>query len=473
VQVVRRRSNITTRIWLSIGVFVLGYVLATLLGQVQGVATEAGLRRTSEALFPAAQQSQDAQAAFAEMTKSFSDAVVMQDASGLQRAAGEGKKSVEALKAAASAPGLAPERAEAAQRLASSVGQLLHDAGETYGTLLVDPSKMAEMQNRMGDLASRTGVAKAALQAMKQQLSADLHEQVSSMEQQSENRRWISLAVFATTLIVAGIIVNVTIRRSITGPIMRVIDGVQAAAVEAEQASDRMALSGQGVARDSQSQAISIKETSASLEEISLTTRDNANRATDADKLMREARKTVDNASQAMNELTASMDAISDSSRQVRGVLKSIDEIAFHTNILALNAAVEAARAGEAGAGFSVVADEVRSLAKRAADASRRSAEIVEKTISEVGKGVALVQVARSAFGEVSTTISSSSKMVSQIAHGSEEQAQGVNQISQAILKIELVTKNNAASANLTAESASAMRSHLHTTQRHLEELVF
>jgi hypothetical protein len=119
----------------------------------------------------------------------------------------------------------------------------------------------------------------------------------------------------------------------------------------------------------------------------------------------------------------------------VAAVLKSIDEIAFHTNILALNAAVEAARAGEAGAGFSVVADEVRSLAQRAADAARSSGEIIEKTVADVEKGVQLVSLAHGAFNEVYTTISGTSKVVSQIAVSSQEQARGVGNIGQAITR--------------------------------------
>ena len=96
------------------------------------------------------------------------------------------------------------------------------------------------------------------------------------------------------------------------------------------------------------------------------------------------------------------MNAISSSSREVAGVLKSLDEIAFNTNILALNAAVEAARAGEAGASFSVVADEVRSLAKRAAEAAKHSADIVDKTIGDVANGVQYVALAHESFQEVS-----------------------------------------------------------------------
>ena len=166
------------------------------------------------------------------------------------------------------------------------------------------------------------------------------------------------------------------------------------------------------------------------------------------------------------------MTAVSASSRQVAAVLKSLDEIAFNTNILALNAAVEAARAGVAGAGFSVVADEVRSLAHRAAEASRHSAEIIEKTISDVAKGVEYVGVAHGSFQKVSTSISSSSDMVSQIAVSSQEQARGIGHIREAISRMEQVTQNNVANARQTAEAASAMSDQVQTTRTYIQELV-
>jgi methyl-accepting chemotaxis protein len=465
------RLNITAKIWLCVGVFILGYVLSTGLSQIQDHAARTSLRATSEALFPAAQRSQEAEAAFQRMVKGFGDAVVMQDASGLDRAAEDGKQAVAALKAVAGIAGIAAERAGEASNLASSIEQILSDARSTYGAAM-SGGMSASSQVQMRALAGQTDEAKAALAKTKEETAADLHRQLSALEVSSARQSWFALGVFLVTLVMAGAIVHLTIRRSITGPVVRVIGGVKDAADEAAQAAAQMAQSGTEVSQNAQEQAACIEETSASLEEISATTRQNADRAGDADRLMQAARHTVERAAHAMNDLTASMNLISKSSKQVAGVLKDIDEIAFHTNILALNAAVEAARAGQAGAGFSVVADEVRSLAHRAAEAARNSGGIIEQTMSDVKRGVDLVGHAHAAFQEVSTSIGSGTELVSQIAASSGEQALGISNIGQAIARIEALTQRNVANAQQTADGASAMNSQVENTRKYLEELV-
>jgi methyl-accepting chemotaxis protein len=466
-----RRLNITAKIWLSVGVFILGYLLSTALSQLQSREDRTSLRATSEALFPAAQRSQEAEAAFQRMVKGFGDAVVMQDASGLDRAAEDGRQAVAALKAVAAIPGLSVERSGEAGRLAFSVDQMLADARSTYGAV-ASGTLSASTQDQMRALASRTDEAKAAFAKTTEETAADLHQQLSALEERSARQSWLALAVFVVTLLVAGAIVHLTIRRSITGPVVRVIGGVRDAANEAARTAELMARSGTEVSNNAQEQAACIEETSASLEEISATTRRNADQAGDADRLMQAARQTVEHAAHAMNDLTSSMNLISKSSNQVAGVLKNIDEIAFHTNILALNAAVEAARAGEAGAGFSVVADEVRSLAHRAAEAARNSSAIIEQTVHHVSKGVELAAQAHAAFQEVSGTIGSGTKIVSQIAASSDQQALGIANIGQAVARIEALTQRNVSNALQTADGASAMTSQVEGTRKYLAELV-
>jgi methyl-accepting chemotaxis protein len=468
-----RRMNITAKIWLSVGVFALGFVLSISLGQLQGLLTERELGVTASALFPAAQKSQDAQASFERMLKGFGDAVITQDAAGLDHAAEDGGQAVEQLKAVAAIPGLSPEREDEAVRLANNVQQLLTDARNTYGAVLANPQNMpADAPAKIRGIAGRNNQIKTALAKSKTEFSEDLDRKLNALERRSVQQRWLAMIVFGITIVVAAIIVHVTIKRSITGPVLRVIQGVQQAADGAAEASDQMSESGGVVARDAQEQAACIQETSAALAQMSSTTHENATRAGQADRLMQEASKTVQQAAQAMEGLTNSMNLISKSSSQVAAVLKSIDEIAFHTNILALNAAVEAARAGEAGAGFSVVADEVRSLAHRAAEAARSSGDIIERTIADVNKGVELATVAHGAFSLVTTKIAGGSRVMSQIAQSSDEQARGITNIGQAISRIELLTQNNAANAHKTAEAASAMSSQVAATRKHIDELV-
>jgi methyl-accepting chemotaxis protein len=469
-----RSKGITAKIWLSIGVFVLGFVFNTALSFLQGVETEHKLTLTAAALFPAAQKSQDAENAFQRMVKGFGDAVIMQDQSALDRAAEDGRQSAAALNAIAQIPALPAQRVQAVSAAARNLDQLLADARQTYsGFLGAGAAGMTpDLQDKMRSMAARTEETKAALAGFTEQFSTDLRQELSTSTANSAQHRVISVSVFFATLLLAGIIVHLTIQKSITGPVRRVITGVQGATDEAAEASEQMAHSGASVARDAQEQAACIQETSASLEEVSATAKQNADRAGAANGMMRDAHIAMEQALRAMNELDSSMQTIAKSSNQVAGVLKSIDEIAFQTNILALNAAVEAARAGQSGAGFSVVADEVRSLAHRAAEAARNSSDIVERTIRDVGAGVKLVGAANASFLEVSSKISGGTDVVNQITVSSEEQARGVANIGQAISRMQKMTLQNAADARQAASAASAMTAQVVRTRDFVENLV-
>ncbi len=245
--------------------------------------------------------------------------------------------------------------------------------------------------------------------------------------------------------------------RSITVPVTRSVKHLNDAADQVASASGQVSSASQSLAEGASEQAASIEETSSSLEEMSSMTKQNADNASTADKLMKESRQMVERANGSMTELTQSMEDISKASDETSKIIKTIDEIAFQTNLLALNAAVEAARAGEAGAGFAVVANEVRNLAMRAAEAAKSTSVLIEGTVKKVKEGSELVERTNAAFAEVSKSASKVADLVSEIAAASHEQAQGIDQINKAVAEMDKVTQQTAANAEESASASEEM----------------
>ncbi len=183
--------------------------------------------------------------------------------------------------------------------------------------------------------------------------------------------------------------------------------------------------------------AASLEETSASLQEISATTSQTSLHATELNGLMAESVEVVKKADESMNNLSGAMREIIQASEDTSKIVKTIDEISFQTNLLALNAAVEAARAGEAGAGFAVVADEVRNLAMRAAEASKNTESLIQRTISRVREGSRFVEETGNSFSDVVSSTSKARTLIEEIATASNEQSNGIEQITQAVSEME------------------------------------
>jgi len=154
-----------------------------------------------------------------------------------------------------------------------------------------------------------------------------------------------------------------------------------------------------------------------------------------------------------MTALRDAMSGIKSASEDITKILKTIDDIAFQTNVLALNAAVEAARAGEAGLGFAVVAEEVRNLAQRSAQAARETADKIEGSVAKSHVGVEITAEVSTSFTEIQTRVRQLDQLIGEIARASSEQQQGISQVTTAVAEMDKVTQQNAASAE---ESASA-----------------
>jgi len=266
----------------------------------------------------------------------------------------------------------------------------------------------------------------------------------------------------------AAAVVGMLFARRIGQALVRVIDSLHEGAAQITSAGNQVATASHTLAEDSSKQAASLEETSASLEEISSMTKRNAENAANARTLTVDTRSATHAGTQQMQEMVAAMNEIKVSSDNISKIIKTIDEIAFQTNILALNAAVEAARAGEAGAGFAVVADEVRSLAQRAALAAKETAQKIDDSIQKSAKGAALSAKVSEGLQQIAGKVESMNSLIGEIATASSEQSQGIQQVTATVAEMDETTQAGAATAEETASAAAE----LNAQARSLDESV-
>lgn len=261
--------------------------------------------------------------------------------------------------------------------------------------------------------------------------------------------------IFAALLagVAVGILASIFITRSITGPIKILTQMLTTSAEQTTSAARQVSSASQSLAEGASEQAASLEETSSSLEEMSSMTLRNTENAEKVNELARQARAAADIGAADMQTMSAAMKDIKASSDDIAKIIKTIDEIAFQTNILALNAAVEAARAGEAGMGFAVVADEVRSLAQRAAQSARETSAKIENAVTKTAQGVMITDKVAKSLAEIVVKAREVDTLAAEVASASREQSQGIGQINSAVTQMDKVTQSNAASAE---ESASA-----------------
>lgn len=232
---------------------------------------------------------------------------------------------------------------------------------------------------------------------------------------------------------------------------------INSASEEVSNGANQLSNAAQSLSQGTTEQASSIQQLSASIEDISKQVQENAKNAKSSESITNDAGMKMLLADNQMSDMLFAMDGINETSQKISKIIKTIDDIAFQTNILALNAAVEAARAGEKGKGFAVVADEVRNLASKSAEAAKETAKLIEDSISAVDKGGKIAAGAAQSLKAIVVDAKQSAELAGKISSASEAQAQALSQITQGISQISSVVQTNSATAQESAATSEQL----------------
>jgi methyl-accepting chemotaxis protein len=322
-----------------------------------------------------------------------------------------------------------------------------------FNALVAENTEIANLTGRMRDAVHKIEPAVAGIAEQSRESAAEKAVATTAL---TKSLSLVSLSLSGLAILSAAVLALwlVTTTKRDLGRILR---GLSAGSEQTSTAANQVSGSSQVVAQGATEQAASVEETTSSVEEMTAMIKQTASNALEAKQLAERAQEDAEQGGQAMRRMSDAIDDIKRGSDETAKIVKSIDEIAFQTNLLALNAAVEAARAGEAGKGFAVVAEEVRNLAQRAGEAARSTSELIETSVKNADNGVQISQEVAESLTKIGTGSRQVNELINEIASAGKEQAQGVEQINNAVAQMDRVIQSSAANAEESASFAEEL----------------
>jgi methyl-accepting chemotaxis protein len=300
----------------------------------------------------------------------------------------------------------------------------------------------------------------------------DYQSELESRTHTEQRRNEIVVMTITSCGLVLGAICAWMITRGVTHRITEVAGRLASESEKTGSAALQVSSASQSMANGASEQAASLEETSSSLHEMASMTARNSENAQNAKALANQARQTADAGAVDMEQMKTAMAAIKGSSTEISKIIKTIDEIAFQTNILALNAAVEAARAGEAGLGFAVVADEVRNLAQRCAGAAKETADKISASTEKSEQGARISEKMATNLAAIVDKTRQLDERIAEIAQSSHEQSEGISQLNTAVASMDKITQENAALAEESSASAEELKAQAEQVRLAVAELL-
>ena len=447
--------SIRTKLLWSVGALTFGYVLFFVLVRTTTSQAARHLEIASNALVPAASDVQKAQSSFDKLTKSYKDAVMLQNAAALN--GNEAAAVTSALETASHALAYNPELQREAGETLRRFTAFHQQAASIYGRMISTPDAPAD-PGAIAQLDSEATRIDASFTALRESVGGKAYQvELDSVTSSTQTLGALGFTLFVAALVVGGIVLWIV--RRMDEDLRRSVRELTDGSNEVTAAATQLSQSSEVLARNTSEQATMIEETAASAEEIKSMTRRNSDCVHSAVQLVAKAVESNQNSDRAVRECVDSMEAIGQSGQQIGKIIDVIDRIAFQTNILALNAAVEAARAGEAGMGFAVVAEEVRSLAQRCAQAAQETTLLIKQSVTSTAEGRDKIQQLVASGKEVTEVFTRIKLLMDQVGESSQEQGRGIEQIGSTITRMERGTQVGAENAQESATSARQLDS--------------
>lgn len=472
----KRTISFTKKIWLVVGILIVSYFFSLMIGFALGQKNEIRLLNISEFIFPASQLAQEALSGYNDQIRLYKDAVITGDSSLIDSAQQKANEIQQALK-----------KMENLKELDPNIIKIIPLIGEQHAVFSESSLKvykqMVSMTTGQKDkdkiespeivkLSKESETILSKMNSLSLTVSDHLKTELSKISDLTKRQRYINLIIFFVTAVITIVAIWIIINRYVVKPLNYVIEGLTECSNRIGLVSEQILKTSHTVTEGSSQQAAATEQTSSSLEQMASMTRKNADNANHANQLMKKTREIVTTANASMTNLTRFMEEISKTSQETSKIIKTIDEIAFQTNLLSLNAAVEAARAGETGAGFAVVAGEVRNLAVRAAEAAKNTSDMIETVVKKIKTGSKIVVETNQVFSEIDNISVKVGDLVGEIAVASTEQAQGIDQVSKGAAEMDKVTQQNTASAEELASASEEMNTQAIHMKGFVKELI-
>ncbi len=438
--------GVTAKIWSGVIVLIVAFVTTVTLGCIFGLKTEAALQTTKDSLFPATIQSY-------ELRTSYKNGMELYDLGNLLGEEEEIAKASDVLtKTASQADVLIINKAlpvqitEQVKDIKTKLLAWQKIATPLYKRSAVDESTEADYAILKKLNSEREHIGKLIDSAVLA-IRSNTENVIVDSEQKSVSQRWFSVFIMAVSLLLCGFIMTMIINKGIRGPVNDIVVSLQQSGAGISSVSNEVFQTSDSVKSMTGSQADKIGSISAGIDQVSQMTKNNAGNAKSVEDQAEIARVAVTKGLEAMNNLQSMVAVIKDDAKEMDQIIKTIEDIAFKTNLLALNAAVEAARAGDAGRGFAVVAEEVRNLATGCAEAASNTNQLISRTVQNIDQSVVATDNVGEFLQEINSSVDHVSSQVKEVSQATAQGSVALNSVSNDLVQVEGLTRTTATNA--------------------------